>query len=283
MTNISRRLDGKVAIVTGAGRMRGIGRAIAIDLARNGADIVVTAVQRPPDTLPVHEREAGWLGAGSVAVEVRDLGRKSLALDVDVTDPASVQAMVDRTITELGRIDVLVNNAGLALVAGKQDLWDVSDEDWSREVDVNLNGVFHCCKAVARVLVEQKEGGRIISISSLAGRAGQPQYGGYTPSKFAVVGLTQGLALELAPHEVTVNCIAPGSTDTDMMDGTFRRTAERLGIPFEMVKMGVARFIPLGRQGEPSEIAAVVSYLASPAAAYITGQTINVDGGIVMR
>lgn len=283
MSNVSRRLDGKVAIITGAGRMRGIGRAIAVDLARNGADVVVTAVGRPPDTFPDHERDAGWLGAESVAGEVRALGQKSLALDVDVTDPASVQQMADRTLAEFGRIDILVNNAGLALVAGKQDLWDVSDEDWSREIDVNLNGVFHCCKAIARVFVEQKDGGRIVNISSLAGRAGQPQYGGYTPSKFAVVGLTQGLALELAPHNVTVNCIAPGSTDTDMMDGTFRRTGERMGIPFEMVKMGVARFIPLGRQAEPSEIAAVVSYLASPAAAYITGQTINVDGGIVMR
>jgi 3-oxoacyl-[acyl-carrier protein] reductase/meso-butanediol dehydrogenase/(S,S)-butanediol dehydrogenase/diacetyl reductase len=283
MTNVSRRLDGKVATVTGAGRMRGIGRAIALDLAGNGADVVVTAVARPPDTFPEHEREAGWLGPESVAEEIRALGRRAFALNVDVTDPASVQSMVDRTLADLGRIDVLVNNAGLALVSGKHDLWDVSDEDWFREIDVNLNGVFHCCKAVARALVDQKEGGRIINLSSLAGRAGQPQYGAYTPSKFGVVGLTQGLALELAPHQVTVNCIAPGSTDTDMMDGTFRRTGERMNIPFEMVKMGVARFIPLGRQADPSEIAAVVSYLASPAAANITGQTINVDGGIVMR
>lgn len=283
MTDVSRRLDGKVAIVTGAGRMRGIGRAIALHLAESGADVVVTAVARHPNTFPEHEREAGWFGPESVAEEIGALGRRALALNVDVTDSASVQSMVDRTLADLGRIDILVNNAGVALVAGKHDLWDVSDEDWSREIDVNLNGVFHCCKAVARVLVDQKQGGRIVNISSLAGRAGQPQYGGYTPSKFGVVGLTQGLALELAPHNITVNCIAPGSTDTDMMDGTFRRTGERMGIPFEMVKMGVARFIPLGRQANPSEIAAVVSYLASPVAAYITGQTINVDGGIVMR
>jgi len=271
-------MPGKTVLITGA--TRGIGRAIALDLAQNGADVVVTAVARPPDTFPEHERDAGWQGVQSVAGEIRTLDRRSVALDVDVTDPASVQTMVDRTLDELGRMDILVNNAGLALVAGKQDLWDVSDEDWSREIDVNLNGVFHCCKAVARALVDRKEGGRIINISSLAGRAGQPQYGGYTPSKFGVVGLTQGLALELAPHGVTVNCIAPGSTDTDMMDGTFRRTGERMGIPFEMVKMGVARFIPLGRQADPSEIAAVVSYLASPAAAYITGQDIHINGGM---
>ena len=283
MTDVSRRLDGKVAIVTGAGRMRGIGRAIAVRLAQDGADVAVTAIARSHEDMPEMERHAAWRGAVSVANEIRDLGRKALPLDVDVTNPASVQEMVDRTVAEFGRVDILINNAGLALVSGKRDLWDVEDDQWSREIDVNLNGVFHCCKAVSRALIEQKVGGRIINITSLAGRAGQPQYGGYTPAKFGVVGLTQGLALELAPHAVTVNAVAPGSTDTDMMDGTFHRTGERMGIPFEIVKQSVGRFIPLGRQAEPSEIASVVSYLASPAAAYITGQTINVDGGIVMR
>jgi len=276
-------LQGKVAIVTGAGRMRGIGRAIALRLAKDGADVVVTAVARSPEAMPVHEREKGWSGVRSVADEISALGRRALAVDVDVTNSAQVQSMVDRTVAELGRIDILVNNAGLALVSGKKNLWEVVDEEWNREIDVNLNGVYHCCKAVAKALVEQGEGGRIINISSLAGRVAQPQYGGYTPAKFAVIGLTQMLALELAPHNVTVNAVCPGSTDTDMMDGTFRRTGERMGVPFEMVKMGVKRFIPLGRQAAPPEIASIVAYLASPASAYITGQAINVDGGIVMR
>lgn len=272
-----------MAIVTGAGRMRGIGRAIAVRLAEDGADVVVTAVARDPEAFPEHEREAGWLGAESVAEEVRALGRKALALDVDVTKPEEVQAMVARTVADLGRVDILVNNAGLAIVSGKKDLWEVEDEEWYREIDVNLNGTYLCCKHVAKALVEQGEGGAIVNVSSLAGRVAQPQYGGYTPAKFAVVGLTQGLALELAPHKVNVNCVAPGTTDTDMMDGTFRRTGERMGIPFEMVKMGVARFVPLGRQAEPREIAAVVAWLCSPGAGYVTGQTIGVDGGIVMR
>jgi NAD(P)-dependent dehydrogenase (short-subunit alcohol dehydrogenase family) len=186
-------------------------------------------------------------------------------------------------MADLGRTDILVNNAGLALVSGKKNLWETEDEEWLREIDVNLNGVYHCCKAVAQRLVEQGEGGSIINISSLAGRVAQPQYGGYTPAKFAVIGLTQMLALELAPHKVTVNAVCPGSTDTDMMDGTFRRTGERMGIPFEMVKQGVKRFVPLGRQADPTEIGSTVAYLASPAAAYITGQSISVDGGIGMR
>jgi 3-oxoacyl-[acyl-carrier protein] reductase/meso-butanediol dehydrogenase/(S,S)-butanediol dehydrogenase/diacetyl reductase len=274
---------GKVAIVTGAGRMRGIGRAIALRLAEDGADVVVSAVRRPLDTMPAHEREAGWRGVESVAEEITTFGGRALALDVDVTKPEQVREMFDRTAAELGRIDVLVNNAGLALVSGKKNLWEMDDDEWRREIDVNLNGVYHCCKAVAKVLVEQGEGGRIINISSLAGRVAQPQYGGYTPAKFAVIGLTQMLALELAPHGVTVNAVCPGSTDTDMMDGTFRRTGERMGVPFEMVKQGVKRFIPLGRQADPAEIASVVAYLASPASAYITGQALNVDGGIVMR
>jgi NAD(P)-dependent dehydrogenase (short-subunit alcohol dehydrogenase family) len=276
-------LANKVAIVTGAGRMRGIGRAIALRLAQDGADVAVTAVARSPESFPQHEREANWRGVESVADEIRALGRRAIALDVDVTNSASVGEIVSRTRSELGRIDILVNNAGLAIVSGKKDLWEVDDEEWRKEIDVNLNGVFLCCKAVAPALISQGEGGRVINISSLAGRAAQPQYGGYTPAKFAVVGLTQALALELAKYNVTVNCIAPGSTDTDMMDGTFRRTGERMNIPFEMIKQGVANFIPLKRQADPSEIASVVAYLASNAAAYITGQTISVDGGIVMR
>jgi len=276
-------LSGKVAVVTGAARMRGIGRAIALRLGREGAAVVATAVLRPPQSFPEHEREADWRGVESVADEIRAAGGKALALDVDVTQPQQVGEMVAQTLAEFGRIDILVNNHGLALASGKKDLWDMTDEEWRREIDVNLHGVFHICKAVAPVLIEQGEGGRIINISSLAGRVAQPQYGGYTPAKFAVIGLTQMLARELAPYRVTVNAICPGSTDTDMMDGTFRRTGERMGIPFEMVKQGVRMFVPLGRQAEPREIAGVVAYLASDRAAYITGQAINVDGGIVMR
>ena len=276
-------LAGKVAIVTGAGRMRGIGRAIALRLAEDGADVAVSAIGRTPEEMPDLEREAGWRGVESVAGEIEVTGRRGVAIGVDVTKPDQVQRMVERTVEELGRIDILVNNAGLALVSGKKNIWETEDEEWLREIDVNLNGVYHCCKAVATVLVDRQEGGRIINISSLAGRVAQPQYGGYTPAKFAVIGLTQMLALELAPHNVTVNAICPGSTDTDMMDGTFRRTGERMGVAFEMIKQGVRRFIPLGRQAEPAEIAAVVAYLASPSAAYITGQAISVDGGIGMR
>ena len=276
-------LNGKVAVVTGAGRRRGIGRAIALRLAQDGADVCVSAVQREPDSFPEHEREAGWRGIESVAGEVEALGVRSQAVDCDVTDPAAVSRLFAETKTRLGRLDIVVNNAGLALVAGAKDLWETSDEEWRREIDVNLNGVVHCCKAAAKLFIEQGEGGRIVNMSSLAGLRPQPQYGGYTPAKSAVNGLTQMLALELAPHNVTVNAVLPGSTDTDMMDGTFRRTAGRMGIPFEAVKGAVVNFIPLRRQAAPEEIAGAVAYLASPDAEYVTGQIISIDGGAGLR
>lgn len=280
---MTKPLAGKVAIVTGAGRMRGLGRAIAVALAEQGADLAVTARARALESFPEAEREAGWRGIESVAEEVRELGRRSIALDADVTNAADVAAMVGRTTSELGRIDILVNNAGIALVSGAKNLWEMEDDEWRREIDVNLNGVYLCCKAVAKALIAQDDGGRIVNISSLAGVKAQPQYGGYTPAKFAVNGLTQMLALELARYGVTVNSVCPGSSDTDMMDGTFSRTAERMGLTLEQIKAGVKGFVPLGRQAEPAEIASMVAYLASPAAAYITGQVIAVDGGVAIR
>jgi NAD(P)-dependent dehydrogenase (short-subunit alcohol dehydrogenase family) len=276
-------LHGKVAIVTGAGRMRGIGRAIAVRLAEEGAAVAVTAVARPPESFPEHEREAGWQGIQSVVSEIEAGGGKALGLDLDVAQPDDVRQAVDGVRKELGRIDILVNNAGLALVSGKKNLWEMDDAEWFREIDVNLHGVYHCCRAVIPPMLEQGAGGRIINISSLAGREGQAQYGGYTPGKFAVIGLTQMLAKELAPHRITVNAVCPGSTDTDMMDGTFGRTEARMGLPEGAIKQMVSTFIPLGRQAEPAEMAGIVAYLASDAASYITGQSIMVDGGILMR
>jgi NAD(P)-dependent dehydrogenase (short-subunit alcohol dehydrogenase family) len=202
---------------------------------------------------------------------------------MDVTKPGEVWAAFENARKQFGRIDILVNNAGLAIVSGKKNLWEMDDDEWFREIDVNLHGVYHCCRAVIPAMLEQGGGGRIINISSLAGREGQAQYGGYTPAKFAVVGLTQMLAKELAPHRITVNSVCPGSTDTDMMDGTFGRTETRMGLPAGSIKQMVRTFIPIGRQAEPHEIAGIIAYLASPAADYITGQSILVDGGILMR
>jgi 3-oxoacyl-[acyl-carrier protein] reductase/meso-butanediol dehydrogenase/(S,S)-butanediol dehydrogenase/diacetyl reductase len=274
-------LEGRVALVTGAARQRGIGRAIALRLAQEGADVVVSGAHRDPQDFPEAEKQSGWQGLASVAAEVEALGRHSLALEADVTRKADVQVLLERTMEAFGRIDILVNNAGAAF-CGERPLWEIDDEEWYRVIDVNLNGVYLCCKAVAPVMIEGGRGGRIINLSSAAGRVGIPFYGAYCASKFGVVGLTQMLALEMAPYRVTVNAVAPGITDTDMMDGTFGRMARKMGMEFHQVKEGVCLGVPLGRRATPDEIAGAVAFLASDDACYITGQTLNVNGGSPM-
>lgn len=277
-----RGLDGKVALVTGAGRKRGIGRAIALRLAEEGCHVAVSGFPRPPSTFPAHEQAEGWRGAASVADEVAALGRRSVAHDADLTDAAQVSALVAATVEALGRIDILVNNAALPSEAGRSGLLDMDDEVWFRTVDVNLNGLYLLTKAAGRVMREADNGGCIVNISSMAGRQGLPNYGAYCATKWGMIGLTQQLAMELAPHRIRVNCVCPGSTDTDMMDGTFGRTAARAGIDPELARKGTISRIPWGRQGRAEEQAAAVAFLASDDAGYITGQTVNVDGGLRM-
>jgi 3-oxoacyl-[acyl-carrier protein] reductase/meso-butanediol dehydrogenase/(S,S)-butanediol dehydrogenase/diacetyl reductase len=277
-----RGLEGKRALVTGAGRQRGIGRAIALRLAEEGADVAVTGYPRDPATFPEHERAMGWRGSASVADEIEAIGRRALAVDGDVSDPDDVATMVSRVVDAFGGIDILVNNAALPSEAGAATILDMDEVLWFRTVDVNLNGLYLVTRDVGRVLREQGSGGAIVNISSLAGRMGLPAYGAYTATKWAMIGLTQQLALELAGDRIRVNCVCPGSTDTDMMDGTFRRSAELAGREFDTWKRRTAGSIPWGRQGDPAEQAAAVAFLASDDAGYITGQTINVDGGLRM-
>ncbi len=275
-------LEGKGAIVTGAARMRGIGRAIAVRLAREGADVAVSGVGRAPESFPDEEREAGWRGVPSVCEEIEALGRRALAVEADVRRKEDVTRMVEAAREAFGRIDILVNNAGLAF-CGDHPLWEVEDEEWYRVVDVNLNGVYQCCRAAIPHMIEGGRGGRIINLSSLSGRTGVPYYGAYIATKAAVVGLTQMLALELAPYQITANAVAPGSTDTDMMDGTFQRMAARAGTEFQLLKQGVTGTIPLGRQGRAEDIAGAVAFLASDDAAWMTGQCLDVNGGSLMK
>jgi NAD(P)-dependent dehydrogenase (short-subunit alcohol dehydrogenase family) len=273
---------GKVALVTGAGRYRGIGRAIALRLAHDGLDVVVSAIHRPAASLPIHEQQAGWTGAASLAGEIGATGRRSLAFDCDVAVADDVEAMIEGTIAEFGRLDVLVNNAALPSDAGAAPLLDMDDDVWFRTVDVNLNGLYLVTKFAGRAMRAAGHGGSIVNISSMAGRQGLPNYGAYCATKWAMIGLTQQLAMELVGDGIRVNCVCPGSTDTDMMDGTFGRSAARLGVAAEMARRGTVSRIPMGRQGYVSEQAAAVSFLASDDASYITGQTLNVDGGLRM-
>ncbi len=275
-------LDGKVVIVTGAGRKRGIGRAIALRLAADGAHVVVSALPRDPATYPEHEKAEGWRGVHSLAEEIQALGRRAIAIDCDVTRGDQVQALIATAVDQLGGIDALINNAGIASGAGSTPIVEMEDELWYRTVDVNLNGVYLASKAAARAMIRTRKGGSIVNISSTAGRMGFAEYGAYCATKFAVIGFTQQLALELAKDAIRVNCVCPGSTDTDMMDGTFRRTAQRAGTDFASIKSGVRNFIPMNRQARAEEQAAAVAFLVGPDASYITGQTLNVDGGLRM-
>jgi 3-oxoacyl-[acyl-carrier protein] reductase/meso-butanediol dehydrogenase/(S,S)-butanediol dehydrogenase/diacetyl reductase len=258
----TRTLEGRVALVTGAGRRRGIGAAIAHELARGGAAVAVHGSGRDPDEL---------------AAVAADLGGRPLTVEAELTDREAVAEMVREVSSQLGAIDVLVNNAGVAGSAGLHDLLELDDEVWYRTVDANLNAVFLVTKAVLRGMVDAGRGS-IVNMGSIAGRVGQPRMGAYCATKFALVGLTQQLALEFAPA-IRVNCVCPGSTDTDMMDGTFARRDEAAGAPPGTAKAARIASLPLGRQGLPADIGRAVAFLASDDAAWITGQTLNVDGG----
>lgn len=272
-------LKGKVALVTGAARYRGIGRAIALRLADDGADIVICGRPRAPASYPVHEQEIGWQGIDSLAKEIEQKGRKALALECDVTQRDQVVAMIKSVASQFGRLDIIVNNAGVPSNAGASAILDTDEDIWYQTMDVNVNGVFLVSKYGGRLMRDSNNGGAIVMIASLAGRVGLQDYGAYCASKFGVIGFTQQLALELANTGIRVNCVSPGSHDTDMMDGTIARTTEKYQLPDGSFREELENFIPMGRQGDVSELASVVSFMCSKDASYVTGQTINVDGG----
>ncbi|MEH6589109.1 MAG: SDR family NAD(P)-dependent oxidoreductase [Halioglobus sp.] len=275
-------LAGKVALITGAARHRGIGRAIALRLANDGADIVICGRPRAPESYPAHEQEMGWQGVESLAKEIEQMGRKALALECDVTQKDQVVAMIDSIESQFGRLDIIVNNAGVPSDAGASPILDTDEDLWYQTMDVNVNGVFLISKYGGRLMRDSNNGGAIVMIASLAGRVGLEDYGAYCASKFGVIGFTQQLALELAKTGIRVNCVSPGSHDTDMMDGTIARATEKHQLPDGSFKEQLQNFIPMGRQGKVSELASVVSFMCSKDASYVTGQTINVDGGARM-
>jgi 3-oxoacyl-[acyl-carrier protein] reductase len=247
----SERLKGQVAIVTGASR--GIGRAVAIALAAEGAKVVVNYAKSSQ-------------AADAVVAEIKEMGSEAIALQADVAQADQVDALFGAVLEQWGRIDVLVNNAG---IARDMLLIRMKLEDWQAVIDLNLTGVFLCTKAASKVMLKQRSG-RIINVTSVVGEMGNAGQANYSASKAGVIGFTKAIAKEVASRGITVNAVAPGFITTDM-------TAD--------IKSGeeILKMIPLGRYGQPDEVAGLIRFLAADAAAaYITGQVINVDGGMVM-
>jgi len=257
------RLAGKSAIITGGGR--GIGRATALMFAREGADVLV------PDLDLAASLET--------ANEIRALGRKAVPLQVDVTQAADIQRMIETALREFGKIDILVNNAGITLV---REPLTLTETDWDRTLDLNAKAVFFCAQAVAREMVKRKTG-VILNAASISGRVGKPMLIPYCASKFAVIAITQSLAMALAKDGVRVNAVAPGIVDTDMWVSIDREWSALEGKPVGSVKQARVANIPLGRIEAPQDVANLYTFLASDEASYITGQTVNVCGGLQLN
>ena len=265
-------LDGKVAIVTGAGRMRGIGRAAALALARLGADLVVTGTGRNPATVPSDEKEAGWKDVESTAMDVRALGRRALPLVVDVTNSEHVDMMIRQAEQEFGQIDILINNAAYARGPDRVPIVDLEPDIFQKVMDVKVLGTYFCTRVVAKHLIGRGLGGKIVNVSSSEGKSGSENTVAYAAANFAVVGMTQSLAKELGPHGINVNCVCPGWVDTSRVDDL------KEGGQWEEL----ARTIPLRRLGTDHEVGAFIAHLCTEATSWIHGQSINIDGGEIM-
>lgn len=266
-------LLGKVAVVTGAGRMRSIGRPIAVELARAGCDVVITGSGRPAESYPADEQAAGWGDIASVADEIKAAGRQALAVVSDVADPDAVERLAAQTLATFGRVDVVVNNAGAARGADRVPVIDLDLDVWRHVIDVNLHGTFLMSRAFARRMVEQATGGSIVNISSIAGKLFAADTAAYSASKAGIQALTGAMAREVAPHGIRVNALCVGIVDTSRLDDIAR------GPAFDEI---IRRNVPLGRPGTGEDIANMVIYLSSPAGAWVTGQSYNIDGGHVV-
>ena len=261
-------LDGKVAVVTGAGRMRSIGRSLAVELARAGCDVVLTGTGRDPATYPADEQAVGWRDIEQVAEEVRALGRRALPLVSDIADADAVEELRRRTLEEFGRVDVLVNNAAASRGGDRVPVIDLDIEAWDRVIRVNLRGPFLMTRTFGRYMAEAG-GGSIVNISSIGGKLGGPRTGAYSASKAGLQSLTSSAAKELGPSGVRVNALCPGVTGTSRLDDWSD----------DAWASYVKANLPMQRVGDPVEIAHAAVFLASDQAAWVTGQAWNVDGG----
>ena len=276
-------LQGKIALVTGAGGERGIGRAIALRLAQEGADVALN------DIHATSAPGSNWGGMAQVVDEIKALGRRSAGIAADIGDAAQVQAMIDRVVATFGRIDILLNNAGARAGRDRVPVVELDEADWDRVQRINSKGTFLCSRAAARAMLagpHSPRGGRIINIASTAGKNGSARYAAYCASKFAVVGFTQSLAQELAPHGINVNAICPSLIVTERIDDIASALAPSnvsAGEQRAALITRAAGLSPIGRMAEIGDVAALAAFLASSESNYLTGLAISVAGGSQMH
>ena len=279
-------LNGKVALVTGAGGEHGIGRAIATRLAKEGADVVVNDVVSNPYAYDSND----WEGTSSVVREIEGLGRQAVPILADVSDAEQAEALVSEGIEQLGHIDIFVSNAGSRPGPDRVPVVELEEQAWDTVHKINLKGTFLCCRAVARHMINRGKGGKIVTMSSMLGKQGSARCAAYAASKFGVIGFTQALAQELAPYHINVNAICPGIIDTERVSyiaaalsaedisGEEWRTSGRHA---EAMRQRNSE-VPLGRVGVGEDVAKTVAFLASSESDYLTGLAISVTGGLVM-
>lgn len=270
-------LDGKVAVVTGVGRPRGIGRACALRLAGMGADVVISDICRKYEGDLAFYNLGDWEQLQAVVKEIETLGCRALAFKMDVTKKAEIEEMVSGTIDKFGKIDILVNNAGSGVGVGP--FLTISEEAWDKTFAVNAKGTFLCCQAVLPGMIERQYG-KIVNIASTAGLRGAAAYGAYGASKFSVVGMTQILAAEFSRFKININCVCPAMVETDLGLEEYEFLSFVHGGTVEEARQRVISRIPLGRPAVGEDIANAVAFLVSEQSNYLVGQYIAVTGGI---
>ncbi len=271
MTYALTGLEDKVAVITGAGRMRSIGRAIATELAKAGCDIVITGSGRAPEMYPDDEKAAGWRDIESVAEEIRALGRRALPVVSNVADLDSVKSLAEQVMQEFGRVDFVINNAGAARAGDRAPVVDVDPAAWCNVINVNLNGSFYMSQVFGKKLIEQDQGGAIINISSVGGKLMAPTTAAYAASKAGLHALTAAMSGEVGQYGIRVNAICPGIVTTSRLDDLSAEQWEGI----------INSYVPLKRAGAPAEIGSMVVYLCSDQGEWISGQFYSVDGGQV--
>ena len=274
----------RVALVTGAGGRAGIGRAIALALARDGVSVALTDTRRDAATLPPDEVEAGWRGIESVAEEVQAMGVDAHAFYCDLRDPAAIGTLVQDVVGRFSRLDILVNNARALMGQDAVPITELPLSVWEGFMAINATAPFLLMQAAGRQMVAQGRGGRIVSIGSDMSKRALPRTAAYAASKFALVGLTQAAALDLVEHGITVNAVCPGPVRTNRFNYAEKARADAAGLPLDQVREqgwdDKASMIPMGRPAEPGEVAELVAFLVSGRASHITGQAYNINGGM---